>query len=149
MKAMLLILVAFGVGIGTLGYGLVELANAYASTDWPVATGTVVSSSVVASRTKSGTNYKPQITFSYEVDGTAHSSDTWSYKDIARSRVDADAIARRYPPNGTVQVHYDPASPGSAVLETGAGFETFMLPGFGVVLLLFGVFLVFRRLRRT
>ncbi len=89
---------------------------------WPVADAVIVESSVSARRDGGRQRFLPVLSYRYDVDGQRFEGSriTWStgrgFRKYTRARRQLD----RYRPGSTVKVHYDPARPGSAVLEPGS-----------------------------
>lgn len=62
-----------------------------------------------------GGNYRPQVTYTYVVDGVEHSSDRLSYAH--RGLRESLALEQLRAIGDEVDVHYDPADPDQAYLE--------------------------------
>jgi hypothetical protein len=121
-----LMLLTFGaLGVYMVYSGIKSRTNARASEIWPVAGGTVLASEIESKRVfnpKSRTvthSYEPIIRYSYKVAGTDYESSTVRFGDLVRN---SDGLAKelvaRYPVGSTVAVHYDPADPRCAALES-------------------------------
>jgi len=121
-----LVLVCFG----CVALYISELRKSKESATWPTTEGKIVDSKVVVheeTRTdddgdeSTSTVYRPNIRFSYSVNGLAYTADTWK----GRMRVSTGApkysegVVARYPVGRAVTVHYDPTQPDFAVLEPG------------------------------
>ena len=61
--------------------------------------------------------YQPIITYAYEVAGTTHSNDIPAIR--YESREEAEAVLRADPVGAPLRVYYDPADPGTSVLDVG------------------------------
>jgi len=147
----LLLLIAFGAGVPVTVYGVMLILDAWASEGWPTTSGRVIESRVTETRSRnSGTDYRAEITFEYEVDGAAHRSDRWTFNNPKfNSSSEARAVASRYPVDAEVEVYFDPDDPSTAVLQPGAGFFTYIYFIFGLSLIGLGVFVAFRVTRLT
>jgi hypothetical protein len=134
------------VGIAITAFGVYRLRIVRASAKWPTVTATVVSSDVetrhrsgdaTGMRTERGFEYLPRIAYEYSVDGVRHQSDRITFDDLRfDNHITAKAIADRYASGSEVSVYYDPEQPGRAVLEPGLSWTAYLLPAFGVVLML-------------
>jgi hypothetical protein len=112
-----------------------DLAETRAAMRWPTAQGTVLSSRAESRRelaqTGGGTTvtvWSPLVEYSYQV-GTRsyHGSRIAFGPEVAGARELADQTVARYPTGATVSVHYDPANPAHATLETGLASRWFAL----------------------
>ena len=63
-----------------------------------------------------GGNYRPKVTYTYVVDGVTYTSDRSSYAARGFKQSVAEQQLAALPDE--VDVHYDPAAPGEAYLET-------------------------------
>jgi len=120
-----------------------EWRNARATRRWPVVSGRVVASKVGSFKGRSSnhteTFYDPLVEYEYTVDDK-----TYQGKQIAmgvrvssRTREVAERRIAAYPVDTPVQVSYDPANPGQAVLEhrvAGGGILLFVAAFIFVVL---------------
>lgn len=158
-------------GILTAVGGL-KLAQARASTAWPVVPGTVLTSTVEKSeskrirndnrtkkrrslspvkistkdQTKTSITYRAAVTYGYSVEGVDHVGDRIVIGAVSSNDQErAEEISRRYPEGGEVEVHYDPADPATSVLEPGVHGGAYLLPGIGTFFFLFGGVIIFMR----
>jgi hypothetical protein len=139
-------LLFLAVGIAITAIGVYRLRIARAAGQWPTATATIVSSDVetrhrsgdaTGMRTERGFEYLPRVAYEYSVDGTPYQSDRITFDDLRfDSYVAAKVIADRYAPGSEVSVSYDPQRPEHAVLEPGLSWTAYLVPAFGVVLVL-------------
>lgn len=116
---------------GCLVVGALVLVNATAKLRrirryWRTTSGIVVSSDVVRLAARSQwlnpRNYfKGRTVYEYAVDGVSYQSDRVGFDDLAfsNSRLIAERDADRFGVGNSVQVHYDPDAPASAVLHLG------------------------------
>ena len=123
------------VGLGLIALWIVVRRKSSAIMTWPSSPGRVISSEVVRMRDTNG-NFieRPRIVYEYAGGGATHQGNRISFGG-PRS-VGARKCVARYPAGSTVQVFYDPAKPGSAVLERGGG------GGASVLLIVGGVFAI-------
>jgi hypothetical protein len=91
------------------------IERAKASVNWPSTTGTITASGTKKAMFRS----QPRIAYSYEVNGTAFSSERISFAPGVPPK-ETEAIVARYPVGKTVAVQYSPEKPSEAVLESGA-----------------------------
>ena len=134
-----------GLGILALSSGAQRLWRGAASEHWPSVEGKVLFSRVNTSETEDSnqrraTTYSPQFVYTYEVGGVKHFNNRRRFGQIEGSAEDwAADIAAHYEVGRAVRVHYYPADPDVAVLETGNNSEGLWLPGVGLVALLLGL----------
>ncbi len=126
----LIALILFGVSAWLLIPGVREFKLAQASRRWPAVPGKVISANVIYeapintdldSQYRRG-SYRPVIEYAYAVNGKSYRANhrVWGDESVAyTSSHRAEAIVNDYPPERDIQVFYDPADPGNAVLEPG------------------------------
>ncbi len=135
--AAILLTVFFLVGATIAGFGMRTVLQARESGSWPSVPGIIRSSTVASQRgSKGGTTYKPEVTYSYTVDGTEYRGDLIAYGlkgSSSSSRSFAQYYDAKYPEGATVPVAYDPAHPQTSVLEPGVSKRAFILVVFGAV----------------
>lgn len=124
------------VGIGMLVFGQIQRNKARETEKWPTTNGTIVTSRIEQQtrierdegRSYSRTTNTPIVEYTYEVDGKALRGNkifpgaTMSY-DIGTTQ----GIINRYQVGQPATVHYNPADPTQAVLETKAKGGSIML----------------------
>jgi hypothetical protein len=107
-----------------------------AAARWPQTVGRIVSSSVESYKTRTGrgdsgtgaTVYQVVVEYSYRVGNRDYHGTRLSFGgQVSAGRELAEAKAAQYPPGSDVMVHYDPANPSDAVLETTVAFAPLML----------------------
>jgi hypothetical protein len=113
--------------MGTLGFpiGTMSLLGAWLddwraqqSKSWPTVTGKVRVSEVSV-RFGKGPRNLPDVRYAYEVDGLRYESSNIRFaQGRTRFRSQAEELVDRYPAGSDVEVHYNPADPGVAVLDT-------------------------------
>jgi hypothetical protein len=130
---------AFFFPLAALGFGsdLFQYWSTRASARWPVADGRVTGGRieiVEVPRGKSAilydTEYRPVVTYAYEVAGAGRSNDIPATR--YKNREEAEEVLRSYPVGAPLRVYYDPDDPGTAVLQTGDG-SAFRSLGFTLI----------------
>lgn len=126
-------------GALSLWLGISDVANGWASRNWPSVEGVIVASSIginyssSSNRQKStDTTYSANVEYTFAVDGEGYSGHRISFGEYASAdRSDAERFLRPYPKGQSVTVYYDPKSHRRAVLETGLhGYPwLFLIPG--------------------
>ncbi len=148
----LIALILFGVSAWLLMPGVREFKLARASRRWPSVLGKVISANVIYqapintdmdSHYRRG-SYRPVIEYAYAVNGKNYRANHRVFGDESvaytiSSR--AEAIVNNYPQEREVQVYYDPATPGNAVLEPGKIGTVLTALVAGVVCLTIGLLL--------
>jgi hypothetical protein len=135
-KAMPVAALAFGavfccLGLLALTAGLERMWHGKASESWPTAPGVVTATGADEPNDTSDSAYRARILYRYEVNGVAH------FNNLRRfAQVDSTAV---YKTGQHVKVSYSPADPDTAVLEPGNTGASMVIPGIGVVLLLFSL----------
>ena len=111
-------------GLFALRMGFAQKSLAEQAAKWPVAAGRVESSGLQALRNYSSyrrwrTVFKSRIVYSYGVAGQRYSADRVTFGATVTASLPGlvGGQARNYVEGSKVDVHYDPANPGSAVLE--------------------------------
>lgn len=159
MKPLLLsvlsvIAVVLGVaGLGVLVWGFLRMRQTARTKDWPTTQGTVRSSTVTsreappmrqessydddAPKPKPQVLYRPQVEYTYTVDGHTYTG-TALGRDVVEvsSKEHAAEHAARYRPRAPVTVFYDPADPSQALLEPGLQASSWAIPGAGAACLI-------------
>ncbi len=141
-----------GLILGLLGAAFVIVSvrarrKAEESVRWPTTEGRVISSSVREHRDVDDEtrqvrrSYEPVVEYEYSVGGTPLSGRKLSFGATSFGRKTAHEVVDRYPSGATVLVHYNPAKPGEAVLETKAsGGAIFLVAGIAMIALSVGSF---------
>lgn len=111
-------------GLAILGWGIWSSLEAFASNAWPEAAGVITFSTVASyeSDSDSGTTtmYYPDLRYQYNVEGKEFTGTEVDLGDYSSSDISyAKKVTARYPVGKSVRVFYDPAHPGTAVLEPG------------------------------
>lgn len=127
--------VFFLIGATIAGFGVRTVFQARESGSWPSVQGIILSSKVTSQSDSDGTTYKPEVTYSYTVDGAKFTGNLIAYglKGSSSSRGFAQYYDSKYPEGSAVPVAYDPASPQTSVLEPGVSKRAFILVAFGAI----------------
>lgn len=144
-------LLFFAAGIGMVfWWGIPTLQKAKASTSWPTTRGVVVASDIERDVSEDhddrrSVTYHARVTCEYTVAGTIYNCNTVSFGQYGSSnRNHARQIVNRYPVGKTVDVHYDPEKPASAVLEPGVSLISYLALGAGIMVGLAGAMLLIK-----
>jgi hypothetical protein len=117
---------------------------------WLTVPGVVLNSDIKVhlSRSSKGQttkNYEPQVSYQYQVQDQTFNGDRLGFGSGSYGKSKANKKIAIYPQGAQVTVHYDPADPSKAVLETKAmGGGTFLT--LGIILMVMGVVAIFRLL---
>ncbi len=128
-----------------------EFEREKASLQWPTVSGKIMQSEEVYVPGRNSGDYRADIAYTYEVNGTRHVShqiSLWSANLGGYGGV-TGAFVRNHPSGSTVDVRYDPANPKNAVLVPGADLGTYRLfVGMGGLSGLVSIFGLIHGLRR-
>jgi hypothetical protein len=130
------------IGSLILGFGIYNRRRAAASTSWPQAPGTILSSTLGHEKGKdvdgdAYENWWPAIRYNYSVDGRPYEADRLRFGSLKVSDEDkAKAMIAPYPQGASVMVRYNPEKPEDATLESAK-------PGLGTPIFIGGFFLFF------
>lgn len=119
IMAVLLALTAAGAGIVVLSWTREIDRIGTESRSWPTVPGEIVESRLKEDTDPDSIRWSPQLSFRYEVGARSLTSSRIAASLFYEGREGAQAIVDRYPVGRQVEVHYDPAAPEVAVLETG------------------------------
>jgi hypothetical protein len=118
--------------------GILNYLKAKNSITWPTAVGTILTSDVKKETSSSSNNgtvttYKPEICYSYKVEGIEYISNRirplFNYSSSSSTK--AFTLTRKYPVNSQITIYYNPKKPKVSVIEPG-------LKADNIVFLLFG-----------
>ena len=120
------ILVLFGIGVGSIIFGIRNRKKAEASNAWPSADGMITNAWIeentdVDDDGYSSTTYTPKWEYQFQISGTTYTSDRISYgavKGYGRRKKAQEELVK-FPTNSRVRVYYDPANPAESVLIRG------------------------------
>jgi hypothetical protein len=126
------------------GVHLWTLANAKAARDWPVVTGKVITAEAAIELDRYSRRpmwFNPRVAYRYRVGSREFSGSRLSFANLrSGSFKPAAAIVARYPAGKNVMVHYDPARPHRAVLDTRSpGLRLLLAAGIGFIYLALGM----------
>ena len=110
-------------GVALIVLGRHAAQKARASRAWPTTQGVVVATSVDITIDNDGNDtYTPIVRYRYVVNGKTYESKrmTFGGHTAFSNDFDAEAFLKDYPVNAPVTVHYNPADPAEAVLDTSA-----------------------------
>lgn len=123
----------FVVGVGVSIWGVSIIRNGAASENWPSTTGEVVEAYVRDSTDEDGTTYHAEVTYRYTVNDQWYAGDTVNFGQYGSgNRSHAQGIVDRYPSGQRITVYYNPDSPGTAVLEPGLTWSSYLVLGIGL-----------------
>lgn len=134
--AALILAIFFLTGATIAGFGVRTVLQARESAAWPSAQGIIRTSTVTSQRgSKGGTTYKPEVTYTYTVDGAEYTGNLIAYglKGSSASRSFAQHYDSKYPEGSAIPVAYDPARPQTSVLEPGVSKRAFIMVAFGAI----------------
>jgi hypothetical protein len=112
------------VGIVLLFAGLQARKKALAAQQWPTVAGTITSATLEEDRHvdhethRTSVTYVPTIQYQYQVGGSNLVGNRIGFSKTGYDYSTASKKLAKYPLNGSVTVHYDPASPNEAVVNT-------------------------------
>ncbi|PKL23693.1 MAG: hypothetical protein CVV47_12815 [Spirochaetae bacterium HGW-Spirochaetae-3] len=110
--------------------------------DWPVVRGVVVASSMTERARATLESYQApakidavgNVEFRYSVAGAEYEGSSLSLESMTNQPGLKMKLRKAYPAGTEVEVHYDPGYPEESYLEVRAGFSTWSLLGWGVLL---------------
>jgi hypothetical protein len=116
---------------------------------WPVTDGVVASAEMKrhSGDSDSGDTYSAEVSYTYQVASASYEGNKIAIGQMSSSTDYARGILNRYPAGKKVSVHYSPANPAAAVLETGIHGGTWLLLGIGMAFVLFGA--MFMQIQRA
>lgn len=137
--------ISCGLGVLALTAGVERIWHGQASRSWPTTDGTVVfarkgggEDGGDATDDTTDTAYYARFVYRYDVAGVTHFNNLRRFAQVeGGNSEEAERIENRYRKGAPVKVSYFPADPDTAVLEPGNTGAAFILPGIGVVLMLF------------
>ncbi|HVF72946.1 MAG TPA: DUF3592 domain-containing protein [Chthoniobacterales bacterium] len=121
--------------------GLRSLSAARASQLWPSTPGKITSSQLMAGGTRSKPWYKPQVTYTFAVNGQAYTGENVFFGNArSNSSGKPQAVVDRYREGAEVEVFYNPHQPQQAVLERRTGPSNTIFLILGPLLLILAAF---------
>jgi len=131
------------VGIFIFGLGMRDVMRANDSKSWPTTVATVQESTVKTNvDEEGGSTYYAQVLYDFEVNRFAYSGDQVAFGDFSSNDSErVKEIVKRYPEGNEVVVYYQPDNPDLSVLEPGLTARAWVIPSFGFVFLIVGIFM--------
>lgn len=127
------------IGVAVLGVGVFTAIKSLRTESWLVTEGMVQSSELKSDSSGEGrATYSAAVTYTYQVGGVSYTGEKVSIGQMSASSSYAQEILRRYPVGKKILVHYAPADPAEAVLETGIHGGTWICLAVGTAFTLFG-----------
>lgn len=145
LKRLIIGLMLIVIGGGLVSWSSRSTSRVSATSAWPTAQGTVLSSDVAVDTTRlSGgrfsEEYRADIRYRFLVDGETYESNVFVLglpKSFA-DRAEAEKIVEAHPAGGAVTVHYEPGNPARSALERGGTIPQ----AFGLMTLTAGILLL-------
>lgn len=139
------------IGLGISINGVDRASAGEASRSWPATGGQITASSVGISMSDDGTEYSPDVSYIYQVEGREYDGSRISFGGTNGGEEEAIRYTQRYPIGKKVSVYYDPSRPERAVLEPGSctGCEQSLTFLGSVALIALLVFFIYLRSART
>ncbi|MCK4538713.1 MAG: DUF3592 domain-containing protein [Candidatus Krumholzibacteria bacterium] len=128
---LIIALVIFGLVFG--GFGLRRYNIGKESGNWPTVKGKVTYTHADSRRVNSKQEYQATVKYTYTVDGKSYTGKRITASDVyQKSLSGANDIIDKYPVGGEVSVYYDPADPGTALLDAGMKKNVYLMLGGGL-----------------
>jgi hypothetical protein len=120
------------IGAALFAFGIAQRNKAKAAQAWPTAPGVILASGLdqhtsYDSDRGSSTTYAPQVQYQYDVMGSTYTGNQLAFGNASYDYRTASKRIAPYPQGAQVTVHYDPANPANAVLETKASGSVILL----------------------
>jgi Protein of unknown function (DUF3592) len=126
------------IGLVAIGAGVWLAIKSFRSEHWPVTDGFILSAETKSHSGEDGSTYSPEVTYSYQVAGRQYEGGKLAIGQMSSSSGYAHGVLRRYPVGKKFSVHYSPADPAEAVLETGIHGGVWICLGVGLAFTLVG-----------
>jgi len=138
-------ILAFLLGVMTVGQGIQNTNNAKASDDWPSVSGEIIYSQI-KSHSSGGmknlsTSQHAVIKYRYKVANKAYIGNRTAFG--ASDSSNANDLIIRYPEKKPATIYYKPESPGVSVLEPGSNSDTKDQVILGLAFMLLGIAMLF------
>lgn len=144
---MIIVLLLFGLVLG--GFGLNRYHMGKESQSWPAIRGKITYSHAQSRRVKNSYEYQPSVKYTYFVDKRSHTGKRITASDVYQKTLSgAKDILKKYPVGGEVSVYYDPADPGTSLLETGIKKNVYILLGGAALCFLFATAIIVSELKK-
>jgi len=145
MGIMIVVGVVFlAVGLALLLVGINQGKKAKAAEAWPTVPGVMLSSGLKENRSydsethRTSVTYEPQVQYQYSLMGQTYQGDHLAFGKAGYGYNTASKKIAPYAQGANVVVHYDPADPSKAVLETKAAGGVLMIV-IGAIFLVIGL----------
>ncbi len=103
-------------------FGIREFCTTLGAKDWPVVTGTVLRSEVVATRgSKGSTHYRQYVAYSYTIDGVSYEGDRYARGGAPGGARRSREIVAEHPVGSPIEVHVHPTDPTRSIVNTDIG----------------------------
>jgi hypothetical protein len=127
------------IGVVAIGCGAWTLLRSIRCARWPTVEAVIESAEMGRHPgNHGGDTYSANISYNYQVAGIQYEGTRLAFGEMTTSPEYAQGILKRYPVGKKVPVHYDPANPELAVLETGLHGGTGIAFAVGTVFVLAG-----------
>ncbi|MBC2715123.1 MAG: DUF3592 domain-containing protein [Desulfobacteraceae bacterium] len=144
---MIVALLVFGIVFG--GLGLYRYNMGKKSISWPAAKGKITYSHAASRRVENSYEYHPSVKYTYSVDRRSYTGKRITASDVYQKTLSgAKDILKKYPVGGEVSVYYDPADPGTSLLETGMKKNVYVLLGGAALCFLFATATIVSELKK-
>ena len=145
MKRLIIGLMFIVIGGGLISWSSRSTSKMSATSVWPTAQGTVLSSEVAVDTTiltggRLSEQYRADVRYRFLVDGETYESNVFVLglpKSFA-DRTEAEKVVEAHPAGDTVTVHFEPGNPARSALEHGGTIPE----AFGLMTLTAGIFLL-------
>jgi hypothetical protein len=98
----------------------IEYNAGIASEKWTPTTAHVISNETPIDWTRKHTSYKPQVVYSYAVNGMEYRGNRISFPEPTSSDLEpAKNRISKYPANSDIQIYYSPSNPRDSTIENG------------------------------
>ncbi|MBI4979973.1 DUF3592 domain-containing protein [Candidatus Woesearchaeota archaeon] len=139
VKLIFALFLVLGILLTWIGYGFLE--KGLQSKSWLTTEGQVINSKVSQEFQSSGGYwYKPEIVYTYSVEGNNYSSNFVTVEPVCYNNPQKPTkIVNLYPSGTKVTVYYSPNDPSVAVLEPGAKSGGYVITVVGIIFFLIGI----------
>lgn len=138
IKLLFTLFLLLGLFIIWQGYSLLKSGSQ--SKNWPTAEGYIIDSKVSQELHGSkGYKYKPEVFYSYVVEGKNYSSNSITVEQVLYNTPQKPTkVINTYPSSIKVVVYYSPEDPAFAVLNPGIKSGGYIITGIGIAFFLIG-----------
>lgn len=133
-----------GVAFSLIGYFVIIRPELQVLNEYRETTCTVLAKDVITGTTrrkgKTRTNYRPELSIRYEIDGKVYEARTYDRSRVSSgSKSSVEHTLAQYEIGKQYPCWYDPADPSAAVVHKGIPFSGWLFTGIGVIGMLFGL----------